>query len=522
MDNIAEFLELQADLLEIEGYEVLKAHTVTEAREYLNKRRIHLALMDIRMENEDEKEDNSGLQLARDPQFHHIPKIILTAHRDTTSVEGLIEALSPVPGGPAPVLTVVGKTQPTEYLSRMIKQILKDHVPINWDLCVRWQNPYSISFEQLVFSLCKIVPDGQLLDTVGHLQDVFASLFLEADKLTVGEVLQWRDGQCALKVFAYDEGGVEGQFIVSVGRKEAISSELKRYEAFAPRQPQSGHTSLVNHVVKGVFGGISFKLVGGDMVNVASWKNYFHRFDWQMMVHGFRFLFERSLRRQGRMKELRDGQLFVQESLAWLDLDGLSGVLAEKIEHLCWVVQRLDQSDLPQLKTEGERLVLKMPAIPITYLPNPAQAITDESLPAPKNVRYGVVHGNVWTDTVLTNEKSQMWLIDFHNAGISPLVWDYASLETALKFELFTTTNLLQRFSLEQALLTPVSLGDALPIDETTLSTEQIKIIKSIQAIRQLANEPVGGDPIAYWITLLFSALKFITFYQIDGYYSVK
>ena len=99
MDNILEFLELQANLLEIEGYQILKAETVAKGRKLLAERRIHLALMDIRMEDEDEKEDTSGLQLARDPQFQHIPKIILTAHRDKTSVQELIDTLTPVRGG---------------------------------------------------------------------------------------------------------------------------------------------------------------------------------------------------------------------------------------------------------------------------------------------------------------------------------------------------------------------------------------------------------------------------------------
>ena len=395
MDNILEFLELQANLLEIEGYQILKAETVAKGRKLLAERRIHLALMDIRMEDEDEKEDTSGLQLARDPQFQHIPKIILTAHRDKTSVQELIDTLTPVRGGVAPALTVIDKeltkvvekTETPERLSQIIKQTLADHVPINWNLSIRWQNSHTISFEQLAFSLYKKIKYEQLEELVADLQDVFSRLFPLSTKLTIGDVLHWQEGQCILKAFAYDETGIEEQFVISVGKREQINKETERFKYFASKQPQDGNISLESTVSQGFFAATRYKLVGGDLVAISIFGDYFQRSHWQELADSLRFLFSNSLKRQGKKQELKvAGQSFCEESLLWLNLDQWS--LNEKIEHLCQEVKDIDQPELPPLIVTEQSIELEMPASLSLYFPNPLKVLLEENLPKPNQVRY--------------------------------------------------------------------------------------------------------------------------------------
>ena len=183
-----------------------------------------------------------------------------------------------------------------------------------------------------------------------------------------------------------------------------------------------------------------------------------------------RFLFSNSLKRQGKKQELKvAGQSFCEESLLWLNLDQWS--LNEKIEHLCQEVKDIDQPELPPLIVTEQSIELEMPASLSLYFPNPLKVLLEENLPKPNQVRYGVIHGNIWANTMLANQNNQMWLIDFHHAGIGPLVWDYASVETTLKFELLNTISLPERLALEEILLAPTTLREAITTEGIELDS---------------------------------------------------
>jgi CheY-like chemotaxis protein len=78
-DNIKDFRITVVDYLKRKGYKVVEAETIGEAKDILTKGEVDAAVMDIRMINEDDPADISGLTLASEvaPQ---IPKIILTAY----------------------------------------------------------------------------------------------------------------------------------------------------------------------------------------------------------------------------------------------------------------------------------------------------------------------------------------------------------------------------------------------------------------------------------------------------------
>ncbi|RME51176.1 MAG: response regulator, partial [Caldilineae bacterium] len=77
-DNEPDFLDTRAEFLEKEGYTVIKAYTLEQARRFLGEKHLHLAILDIRLVDDDDEKDISGITLAKDPAFRSIPKIILT------------------------------------------------------------------------------------------------------------------------------------------------------------------------------------------------------------------------------------------------------------------------------------------------------------------------------------------------------------------------------------------------------------------------------------------------------------
>ena len=86
-DNDVDFSETRAEFLEREGYKVLLVVNPTDAKRLLEKGGIDLAILDIRMTNDDDEKDTSGLTLAR-TVAPSIPKIMLTGYPTVDNLRG--------------------------------------------------------------------------------------------------------------------------------------------------------------------------------------------------------------------------------------------------------------------------------------------------------------------------------------------------------------------------------------------------------------------------------------------------
>lgn len=78
-DNDPDFLETRREFLEKEGYEVVTASSPSEAQDKLLGKDIALAIVDIRLLNDDDEKDVSGLELANNVK-RPLPMLILTGH----------------------------------------------------------------------------------------------------------------------------------------------------------------------------------------------------------------------------------------------------------------------------------------------------------------------------------------------------------------------------------------------------------------------------------------------------------
>ena len=68
-DNDSDFLNVRAEYLEQNGYRVLRAATPEQARRLLSEEHLHLAVLDVRLVDDDDEKDASGLLLAEDDLF---------------------------------------------------------------------------------------------------------------------------------------------------------------------------------------------------------------------------------------------------------------------------------------------------------------------------------------------------------------------------------------------------------------------------------------------------------------------
>ncbi len=125
-DNIGTALRERSEFLKKEGYDVFPAASLTEARRLLEKGGIDLAILDLRLEDDNDERDTSGLMLAKstDP---NIPKIILTKFPTHGAVR---EALTASTDGLPPAVDFVDKAEGLEALLRAVRKAL--HVMNLW------------------------------------------------------------------------------------------------------------------------------------------------------------------------------------------------------------------------------------------------------------------------------------------------------------------------------------------------------------------------------------------------------
>lgn len=78
-DNDPDFLETRREFLVKEGYKVITASSPSEAQEKIQQEDVDLAIMDIRLLNDDDEKDVSGLELAKNIG-RPLPILILTGY----------------------------------------------------------------------------------------------------------------------------------------------------------------------------------------------------------------------------------------------------------------------------------------------------------------------------------------------------------------------------------------------------------------------------------------------------------
>lgn len=120
VDNDVSFLKARKELLEKEGYQVIPATTPTEAREIFEHKPVDLAILDIRLIDDGNKDDISGLELAKEVD-RSIPKIILTGFPTWEAVK---EALGSNLDGVSLAVDFIAKEEGYKALLRTIEWVL--------------------------------------------------------------------------------------------------------------------------------------------------------------------------------------------------------------------------------------------------------------------------------------------------------------------------------------------------------------------------------------------------------------
>lgn len=497
MDNVQDFLEVQSKLLEQAGYHVLRAVTLEDAEKKLKEKRIHLAIFDIRMLDEDDEQDISGLLLAQKEEYRPVPKIILTAY---PSYEYVREALGLAPDGLPPAVDFLDKDQGPEALIQAVEEAFTQHVRINWDLHIYWDQQERLSFLHLAALLQPDLSNEVLVHRADELEDLVRRLFYEYQQIRIGRLL-WHDGRrFCLPVLAQSPQGATDPRVLVCGERGRLEQELGRMRELAPETAQG--TKLLSTTETMHFGAATYVLPDADLETVQPLRDLFQSGRERPLRAAFNHLLKEVLvtwHQRGQMLEETHDLMSLYRQWVGLEENGLSRTELESR------VEALIQATRPLSAVEIERsnglVTFHFPSQAPLTCPDPVATIYAplEQYDAP--VVCKISPGQLTADNVLVDTRWRTWLTDFAHAGQAPQWWDFVCLEAVIRFDLSQAPDLLAWLDFEECLVTPSGLYDRLQAQDVIADLRTSMVL--IERIRRQAGSEAGPDPLPYYAGFL-------------------
>lgn len=513
-DNLPETLEIFTEYLASLGYRVFPASSYEEARQLLSKTWVHLALLDLRLTDDADDKDQSGLLLAQDQEFRATPMIVITQYPTWEAVRG---ALSPSSESQPPAVGFVGKEEGLEAMAEAVAHAFKDYVHINNDLVLHLDERSLLSWAALAQAAAPEVTDPSLAaDRAEEMEDLWRRLFYNLEEVHLVRLLL-RRGRCAvLRVLAFPAGGNAEELIVTIGPRETIAQEAQRFEQYTPADMDRRGVRRADFAETHNFAGIAYAPIGGDLEETELFSDYYRATSTDEVCRTIDDLFGMCLapwHQQPRAHQDRSQNALYREQMGLSQGKEGRRQLEESVEKLC---EQALNAGLPQVEATRYRLNFHLPGGEQLELPHPAVFVfpDDDGMEIGPPTLCGVNLGAVECDRILVDSRSQQaWLLDFSHVGPSPVLYDYASLEASILFDLLTPPDLLQHRWLTEILLQPASLSEPskLPGD---LSADLRKTIKVVGHLRGRAATIPGGDLEAYHLSLLFQGVRRLMAFQ--------
>lgn len=500
-DNHPKFLETRRIFLESAGYRVLTATSPEEARYALKNEWVHLALLDIRLADNNDRKDDSGLQIAKDPAFRHIPKIMLTAYPNYESVR---IAMGPAAVGLPPAVDYLGKIEGPQAMLDAVDSALAKHLRLNWDLQIHWTDQWPAElagFVALLSSQTSPAPQAQFIQEA---EDLLRRLFLDFTEISIGRILWRRLGRAAVIVFAFNEHGKEQQFLVTSGAVAAIATERMRADECARLLDSPSILRRTDHAETLHLGANCYEVAGHHLDSAKSLLDYIRQNGPRESVAAVERVIQ-NFWLQDRSTHLAP----VETSLATLFANRLSleatfsAECARKIERLGDEVAKVG---IATIRLSAQHLMLQSPrGLQYTFV-NPLPLLQEQQdLQGNAPIVCGPSWGYLGLDSILVNSDKQPWFTDFGSFTNGPIVADFAALETSIKLGIVDdVTTLDDLHELEREFLGVERLSQRLEPSMSQFS----KVVSLVQKIRQMASSQYGDAVIVYKWALAFHAVK--------------
>jgi nucleoside 2-deoxyribosyltransferase len=503
---------------------------------------IHLAVIDVRLIDNDDEDDYSGIYLADDlPKA--ICKVITTAQpwADMASLMDRARRRDEQGRALAYEFKAIDDYDHEELL-KVVTMAFKTERDIRIDPNLKLEISRSLSWETMVDQLKMSGnrgSNGNQKSTftrqkgVQILKDLTCRLFSPPDEEgpDVVKFLSTTPGYspCTVAMVRPSFGGAQAiELAVKFGPIHSIQTEVTNFKKYVkPFIPLESRTNLeYGPVWSHDTGALAYVFVGTSVDSVETLRNYYRSSNvsdadlCKTIEHLFRKTCGRWYRQRRKLPKEKPQRLDVLYRMQ-LHLRDLDQVKKMKEAFLQLVKgEPTGPKIFKLLGKEGLEVQLKDKL----RLPNPVKFCFETKCSSggaakksgsgsqpnffPLISEYAITHGDLHSGNVVVNKDGGTWLIDFYKTGVGHALRDFAEMESDIKFTLMSG-NMNARYELEKALLSPKSLPEPLELEKP--SAEQRRALRAIQKLRQLASELTDlGDVREYYMALLFYALKAI------------
>ncbi len=514
------FVENQPDkiqaivwLLRDRGYAVEVISDLTEAREALKVRWRHLVVVDVRMIDDQDDHDFSGLHLVTEELDPALRKFVLTSY---PTYETATKVLRHFPGQLPPAVDFLSKLEPAENVVQRIIEAIDQRIGINWELNVIYDD--ALSQTEIADWLCNnssqdLPPLQSPADYADEIDDLLRLLFPGRNQVVFSPALQGRSN--AFVIFARPSAqSEEAHLVVKLGWRKMITDERQNYLKFI--EPYSGAVATqIEYAQTLDFAAVAYKLVGGRLERTKRFTDRFC-FDTADSLTGVvSQLFTETLDRLYSLKP-SDSSRYIDElyrERMRLDVKSKSRRLADNLERLAEQATNLGVTAWREDTTHcyrwpnGIQVNSKMLRDWIFNTRQVAKAACLHEM-----ITTSPVHGDLNGDNILVDAIQNTWLIDFGRTGYGYPLCDFAELESVIALDLLSQHAVDDVLMFEAILFSQRSWesdldlsGDTEPLPE---ATELIKALTIIQRIRRMARkwQQDDGGLQRYYLALLFEA----------------
>ena len=512
-DNTPAFLETYGTFLESNGYDVWRAHTPDEATALLENGRIHFAILDLRLLNDSDELDKSGLQIAKDVA-RSVPKMILTNY---PVYQDVVEVMRRDVHHLQPAVEFLDKKQTSlEELADTVSKTLRQYVQINWDLVIHWES--AESFLHFANLLSPQLAQDQLGMRTAEFEDLFRMLFCDFAQITIGKRLALTNGRIVLPIFAFNAQGVQTKFIVSCGCQSEISVENERYEKVVPARFGIKNIGRLKTAETTHYAATAYTFMGSDLESTTVLADYIGSHATEQVTAVLDHLYRQNLggwyatgREEKKSEDLAD---FYAK---WSGLEEVSP--AQLYKSVAALAEKALAMNLMRIDLHASQMQFRFGDEEISLL-NPIRIWENSLLQTPTPVVWGITHGRLNGETVLVDLEQQGWLIDFAQVDRAPLLIDFVSLETAVKYHIFDCKNIAKRIQLEQLFSSSQTIH--LSPDVQALSPPKVHIAQIVTHIRELAVEQTDCTLYDYHYALFYAVLAHLATYDSTTFYTPR
>lgn len=503
VDDSLDWRSMIGGLLSDAGYQVQVAEDEDIAMRLLRKHTCHIAVVDLRLDERDER-NRAGLALAGRMKEYapELAIIILTAYADVQSVKA---ALEPQPDGGAIAFDFLEKFEIAKLLPK-VQMAFEKGAKVN---------------PKLQITLSPALSWGQLRDGIECLQpldideaeseitDLLQRLFHEAQQIMIKPLNNGHSSGSVVLVSATSENIPQADVVTKFDERSKAKQEATNYDRFVARYIGGARrTQRLDFRSTARLGGIAYSFVGGEPSQFRRFGDVYRTSSISNLKGVLDNLFLETCHTwyAGPMLTNNNKQALGACYREWLSLNNT------KLRMALW--ELIGSNDIAEIK-------LTLPSQP--YQSSLEFVGRLGKVPSPLSLSnaafsyegpFCFTHGDLHENNILVDDHSQTWLLDFYQTGPAHPARDFALLECAIKFYLQASDRpLVTLFDWEHSLLgvsdlTKTSITDRSP----DLDQELVKASEVVFHIRNLLARLVPAITYRdYLISLYFHALKGMT-----------